>query len=1008
MSEKTPMQNDSFLFDEAYNGLNKEQKRAVDAIEGPVMVIAGPGTGKTQILTLRIANILLRTDTAPESILALTFTESGAKAMRERLHRYIGVRAYQVQIYTFHGFAGKLIKQYPEAYDRIIGGRPVTDIEKISLLEDILDSPDISLLRPSGNVSYYVRPIERIIGELKKEYVSPDGLNDIIAAAEQSLLGIDQYHEKGAHKGKERGEYTKAAKSIAKNRELLYVYRRYEAGLRAEKLYDFEDMILETVLALESKPDMLQDLQEQYQYLLADEHQDVNGSQNRILELLASYHDQPNIFVVGDEKQAIYRFQGASLNNFLYFSDRFAGTTVISLTENYRSGQTILDAAHSLVAVDDGPLKSLRVPLTAAVVPLSRITRRSFSHQSIEDSWVVSSIKEALASNVDPSQIAVIVRSNREVETFTSLLRAAGVSVTASADGDILEHPITLSVVSLLQAVVRSEDEAALFAVLHGAYWGLAASDLVAITRARTYDTGLVAILSSSQILNELNLEHRSAAEKVVKTLQTAREMQVTQPPHRVFEYLLQESGFLDFVITQNPLEGERVVRRLYDEVEGLVRSDTASSLSSIVTVLAQRRAYNLPLTAPYIATNSQSVLVMTAHKSKGLEFEHVYIPHLQDGVWGGGRHSELFVIALTKQNDVVDVFDDELRLLYVAMTRAKTSLFFSTAAMSISGKEMLPSRFFDVISESNITVEDTHEFEANFSPLLALRHVTKVSHIDSAFIAHALKSKGFSATSFNNCVSNPWDYVYRNVLKVPEVQATHLQFGTAVHAVLEFATRLHTETGTLPNATQVKATLERALGGLPMSISEYTRQLHEGLELLIPYIEYLRTTLPERTVEELSISVMLETGIPELPLLPLTGKLDRLDIGSDGLAYRVVDYKTGKPKSRNEIEGKTASSDGAYKRQLVFYALLLSLYSDERYQTSDGVLSFVQSAKSGKVKEESFSISLDEVAALKHYIIEVVKELLTGEFLIDTERAAASSYPELATAFIALHAQLN
>ncbi len=985
----------------AYAALNPEQKRAVDTIEGPVMVIAGPGTGKTQILTLRIANILLKTDTSPESILALTFTESGAKAMRERLHRYIGARAYQVPIHTFHGFAGKLIKTYPESYERIIGGRPATDIEKITLIETILDNPDIKLLRPSGNISYYVRPIERILGELKKEYVTPDSFAEIIVRQEQALLDIEQYHVKGPHKGKERGDYTKAAKVIAKNRELLFMYRQYEASLRAARLYDFEDMIAETVVALETQPDMLRDLQEQYQYILADEHQDVNGAQNRILESLAAYHDSPNIFVVGDEKQAIYRFQGASLQNFLYFGDRFAGTTTIALTDNYRSGQTILDVAHSLVAVDEGPLAALRIPLVAAVMPHSTIERRSFSHQVIEDEWVVENIKNSIQAGVSPAEIAVIVRSNREVETYTSLLRQQGVTVVASADGDILTHPITLAVEALVSAVLITRDESALFAVLHGAYWGVSVSDLVRITRARSYETGLFAILASTEKLQSLAVENVAAAQNVATVITTARTMMVSEPPHRVLQYLLSASGFLAHVISYNPVEGERVVRRLYDEVEAMVVSDSASTLGVVRDILAQRRAYNLPLSAPYIATNTVAVQVMTAHKSKGLEFSHVYIPHLQDSIWGGGRHSEAFTIPLSAVADTPDAFDDELRLLYVAITRAKTIVYLSSAEMSATSKALVPTRFFDVLSESLVTVVSVTALESAFSPLATLTAVPSVRQIDTDFILQSLSTKGFSATSFNNCMANPWDYVYRNVLRVPEVQATHLLFGTAIHAVLESATKYHTLHGVFPNATVIKNKLERALSRLPFSTNEFVRHLELGLTMLYPYLDHVAQTVPAKTVEELSIKVLLPTGIPALPLLPLTGNLDRLDIGTDGRAYRVVDYKTGKPKTRNDIEGKTASSDGAYKRQLVFYTLLLSLYDDDRYRTNAGVLSFVQSAAKGVVKEEVFTIDGGEVEALRLQIIETVGMLLRGDFLSDRTLATESKYAALALALI-------
>jgi DNA helicase-2/ATP-dependent DNA helicase PcrA len=289
------------VFQDAYNRLNPAQREAVDTIEGPVMVIAGPGTGKTQILTLRIAHILRTTDVGPDAILALTFTEAGARAMRERLTTYIGQSAYRVSILTFHEFAGSLIKQYPDSYTRAVGGRPATDLEKVRILQNIIETEGMKDLRPHGNPSFYIKPIQSAIGEMKREYITPDTFAAIIENQEKELLVTPQFHEKGAHKGKVRSEYQKLEKGIGKNKELLFIYRAYDAILTEERLYDFDDMIFETVEALTMNEDMLRDLQERYHYILADEHQDVNGAQNRILELLASFHERPNLFVVGDE-----------------------------------------------------------------------------------------------------------------------------------------------------------------------------------------------------------------------------------------------------------------------------------------------------------------------------------------------------------------------------------------------------------------------------------------------------------------------------------------------------------------------------------------------------------------------------------------------------------------------------------------------------------------------------------------------------------------------------------
>jgi DNA helicase II / ATP-dependent DNA helicase PcrA len=983
----------------ALEKLNTNQRAAVEAIEGPVMVIAGPGTGKTQILTLRIANILYRTDMQPENILALTFTDSGAKAMRERLRQYVGLLAYRVPMYTFHGFADRLISRYPDAFPRIIGGRAATDVEKVQLLEQILSNPVFKLLRPMGNQNYYVPALLSIIGHLKQEYVTPDTLASLINEQEQTLQGIEQVHTKGAHKGKVRSEYLNFEKTIAKNRELLQVYREYEALLRSEQIFDFDDMIVEAVRALGEDTDMLRDLQETYQYILADEHQDVNGAQNKILESLSSFHDSPNIFVVGDEKQAIYRFQGASLENFLYFTDAFPNTTQITLTENYRSQQGILDVAQALITVADKSLMALRTPLQAAQSGQAQVSVRQFSHQAVEDDWLLEAIKAELAKGVPAHEIAVIVRTNKEVEAMAARVRQAGIQVAPSADGDILEHRITGVVEALLRCVRIEANEAAVFSVLHGAYWGLSMDDVVRIAAKRSYDTSLMSILSNAELLETIGVKHIDAALRIPALFEEARAREVSEPPHRVLQFLIEASGLLLHVMTHDPHEGVRVLRRLYDEVEAMVVRDGASTLYEVEKVFALKRQYHLPLVAPYITTSQEAVQVMTAHKSKGLEFATVFVPHLQDSAWGGKSKRQLFKIPLHRYlaESADEANDDERRLLYVALTRAKSSLYLSYADQSILGKESIASRLLEDCAHAALSVVDTAEYEAKFNPTAVLTSVTK-SPISSEWLRLMIAERGLSATSLNNLLGNPWNFFYRNVMRIPEIQPLHMQFGTVVHSVLERTTAAYTKHAAWPADAQIMSWLEQAIRRLPVNVDEYTRLHEKGLAVLFPYIDHLKHSALVATKEELSVRIILETDSTLVPQIPLSGKLDRIDLNEAGTAIRVVDYKTGKHRSRNAIEGKTESDDGGYKRQLVFYALLLSLYDDERYVTREGVLSFVESVSTkGVCKEESFSITDDEIATLKADIQSALETFISGDFLTDRDLAEASEYAHLA-----------
>ncbi len=966
-------------FRAAYEGLNAAQREAVDCIEGPVMVIAGPGTGKTQILTLRIANILQKTDSKPANILALTFTESGARAMRERLTGLIGEAAYDVAIYTFHGFADSLIQKYPEAYPAIIGGRPASDIERVQIIEAILNDTSFKALRPSGDPAFYVQPILRAIQTLKQEYISPDNLADSIKIQEQTLEGIERYHEKGAHKGKERSEYKDAMKHLERNRELLQAYRLYESALRADKLYDFDDMITKTVEALAADEDMLRDLQEQFHYVLADEHQDVNGSQNKILELLVNFHDRPNLFVVGDEKQAIYRFQGASLDNFLYFESTFGETKTISLTDNYRSGQGILDAAHDLIKTDDAVLAPLRVPLEAKAVKESVVEHVEFSHEAIEDSFVVDAIKKSIENGTTPDEIVVIVRTNREVEHFAALLRKQGIAAQPSADSDILEHPVTQGVLKLLKAVTAPSEETHLVSLLHEPYFNIAVGDLAKVLRTFNRALPLSVLLRDEALLKDCGVGDVAPILAMTTLLDSIRERSLTLAPHRLLEALLEESALTAHVLAEDPFEGVRVVRRLYDEVEGMVRRGEVKSLSDVVRRFALHTEYGIGLTAPFIPSGHLAVQVMTAHKSKGLEFAEVYVPHMTDRAWGNKKSRDLFKLPLVKHEigefDAAE--DDERRLLYVAMTRAKKRLILTEATLNVEGKEQTTSRFLSGLDSALLTAGDCETFTEQFSPVQDLKTLVPLP-ITTEVILETLNTRGFSPTAFNNYKKSPWEYFYRNVLQVPQIKTPSLQLGSAVHSVLDTLVRHHSQDTLDSNLSRVSELLKQGLSKEALTDEEFARQHEKGLDILMAYVPHLFETRTVESRTEVKFEAVFETGIEIYPQLKLNGNLDRVDF-KDGQIVRVVDYKTGKPKTRGQIEGTTADSEGEYKLQLTFYALLLSLQEDATKHCRTGVLSFVEPDSHGTIKEETFVITDEEIMALKTELIRVTKEIVEG-----------------------------
>ncbi len=362
-------------FREEYARLNTEQRLAVDQTEGPVMVIAGPGTGKTQILAARIGKILLDTDASPSNILCLTYTEAGALAMRRRLVHFIGSDAYKVNIYTFHAFCNDIIQDNLSLFEKNELD-PISDLEKIELLRLLIDQfpKNHPLKRYRGDVYYEINNLSRLFSIMKQEGWKPQqiiqNINDYIA----DLPNRDEYIAKRATKDFKKGDVRTDKIEEEKERmdklaAAVNEFDKFRTMMRVKNRYDFDDMINWVVKAFEENPNLLLNYQERYQYILVDEYQDTSGSQNQLVQLLINYWEQPNIFVVGDDDQSIYRFQGANIENMQQFVNGYANDLFkVVLTNNYRSTQPILDISKTLISRNQERLISKMEGLTKELI----------------------------------------------------------------------------------------------------------------------------------------------------------------------------------------------------------------------------------------------------------------------------------------------------------------------------------------------------------------------------------------------------------------------------------------------------------------------------------------------------------------------------------------------------------------------------------------------------------------------------------------------------------------
>jgi DNA helicase-2/ATP-dependent DNA helicase PcrA len=1007
-------------FDRLYNVLNAAQKKAVDTVEGPVVVIAGPGTGKTTVLTLRIANILRKTDTAPENILALTFTESGAHVMRRKLVEIIGPAAYKVNIQTFHGFAEKIIQEYPDYFARIIGSKIITDAEQVKIIEKLIQSREIKILRPFGDPSYYVKSVLNEIHLLKRESVSPAGLLKSIKEDKKNGKLATTIDSKGREKELSATEIEKLEKRNEKNLELAAIYSHYEEELAEQKFYDFDDMLLELIRAMESDKMFKLMLQESYQYILADEHQDANASQNRILELLADFHDSPNLFIVGDDKQAIYRFQGASLENFLYFSKKYRDAVVIELTHNYRSHQGILDASHSLIENNPAIPGYVRPKLISLQVGSKPIFVDEFASKKDELYSLATLIDKLIKKGEKPEEIAVLYRENKEAKDIAEALRSRGILCRIESDNNILDDVDSAKVIILCRAIHDLSNSADLGKALLLSELGCDPASVSEVFNQANRERvslhqlieELIAGTKWPQLRDAIGFDRlkeiKAAYHKMIKWSGEAQTL--TFPDF--LQKLIQETNLLaGIVAAPNSLERLSSLETLFDRAVKAAQSKETFRLTDFIEYIDIVSGHGI------MAKRSRSdheggVRLMTAHRSKGLEFNHVFLVNIIDGIWGNRIRRNHFSVPVIEHARDIGRIEDERRLFYVAMTRARESVSISYSRLN-EDKEAVPSQFISEIDTELISFTKLAAISENdlFSAKMKTPHATpSISILDVAFVRSKFLAQPFSVTHLNSYLHCPWQYFFVNLIRVPQAPNKHQMYGTAIHLALRIFFEAYKTERDMPKKELIEI-FKHYLDRQAMSLDDRTDSFAKGKEALEGYFDaykghWNRNLLNEYAVKAVELTICDEddkskacapvrakktktTKLTDItagaiskenkPILYLTGKLDKVEF-IDEKNVAVIDYKTAKPKSRNDIEGKTKTSDGNYKRQLVFYKLLLD--GDNKFNMRYGEIDFIEPNERGIYKKERFDITDAEVEELKSIIKKTAKEIISLSFI--------------------------
>ncbi len=980
-------------FKQALSKLNSQQKKAVETIEGPVVVVAGPGTGKTQILTLRIANIIqkLGADFA-SNILALTFTNSGVRAMRERLEKFIGTElAYKVGIYTFHSFAEEQIKKYPDWFSRFQEGRPISEVEKIQIIEKILKEGEYEKLKSfADSFSFYIPRILQAIADLKAEGLSPSDFEKTFSGIKERIIEKEESNGRSAYLkrasgNRQKGDLKKAIEikikeQQEKQKELKDIYGKYQKLLIEKKLYDFEDTILAVVKEAENNTDFQQILQEQYLYILVDEHQDTNEAQNKIIELIgeaAVNEGSSNIFTVGDAKQAIYRFQGANQESFLRFAKKYSNTQQIYLEENYRSSQVILDASHFLL-----PEKKLKARHSQWSNLKEKIKVGEFLDRSAELLYLAEDIAKKIKRGIKPSEIAVFYRQNRELNEIKGILTKKQIPFAVYSKENILNNKEIRKAINFLEAINNPFNDEIMAKILWTDFLNLNVLDVMKILerlRVRGQyeieNKSIFKIISSPQWLEKIEITSPGKFLALAKFISQMKTESENREFPEFFELFLRESGWLNHLLrSDNSIAALNILEKIFNEIKKEAEQKKDYRLSDFLYYLNTLEKYGQGIETD-INDLVEGVALMTAHKAKGLEFEYVYIVNFVRNFWGKSKQrGDTFILPVKK---VEGNLDDERRLFYVALTRAKKEAQILYAHSNFMGQETEASQFLSELNKKHwekIKINEKKLTE-RAKEIFLVSSVKKRLIFNQEFIEKLFLSKPLSVSALNNYFRSPLVYFFRNLLALPSMQSKHLLYGNIMHTALEKIFQASQEKGSLISSQARLKLWKKSLNSYRVPEEMWLDINKKGKETLKKYFQHYQSSFNWKQKIYLEKSFISSFKLPNKQNLRIYGIVDKIE-EIDAHRWRVIDYKTGKifsTKSKEEREN--------LERQLIFYKFLIERSEDNR-RVVETVLDFVEEDKRKGFERRIKKVTSEEVRQLEEEITIMTNDILSGDFL--------------------------
>lgn len=918
--------------------LNQAQREAVMHGSGPMMILAGAGTGKTRVITSRIVQLIQSGAAKNSEILALTFTEKAANEMVARVDEMMPLGYEEVCIRTFHGFCERVLRERGHEIGLDPQFKILGKMDQWNFLRRNLFKFPLKYYRPLGNPAKYLSFFMSHFDRLKDEYISPE---EFLGYAEKKLTevgGLDVSIE----------SFTDEEKAIhedaVKQHEMALLYSTYQSAMAMEGYMDFGDLVFYTLRLLETRASVAREYAEKFRYVMVDEFQDTNYVQTRLALLLARAHG--NIVVVGDDDQSIYRWRGASLSNITQFQKEYPDCKRVVLNENYRSRQKILDSAYRLIQGNNPNRLEVSEGLSKRLISGRKFEEKEngngdkiFSGKKISvelrvfESYLdeVGTIAQDIVRGVTKGgrsfrDYAILARTNSHLKAYAEELLAAGVPFSMRSSEGVLSFDEVKDLIAVARVLTDPYDTIVLYRVLSIPAFGIDVQDIFVLLKdAKSEHVSLFELLKARKSQSQSALfDATGGAMKVLEVFEELMAYSARHKPSSIFIRFLDLSGYLKQIIEMDNGDGVRKLANINSFaklVTDFEKGERKNSLFDLLNYLDVIDKSELPQDSEEVDRDEDCVQLLTGHSAKGLEFPVVYIVSLVQNRFPGVKKSDAFEVPRALLKDLVpdeaSHIEEERRLMYVAMTRAQEQLICTYSKQYEGARKWKPSIFLSEI------FEDCEKSTVTFDTIRS----TTIKPADEGVVISLPKNlkinlNQMSYTQFNTFKECPLKYSYRYLMAVPTPPSHASSYGTAIHATLnEFYQEM--KGGAAPQLENLLSLFEKNWihEGFDDRGHEEKRK-SEGREVLKKFFEV-------NGAPAWVIPAFLEKPFSlKIGEARVGGRIDRIDKLADG-TYEVIDYKTGSSKKDTDLKKDLQLSlyDIACREGLGIRVSKLSLY---------------------------------------------------------------------------------